>query len=147
MTEKYEKKQTPLQLNTVISFQKWPRAGTLQFKLHICDNVVVIWELSESAFNTKTHSKIKWEYAKAVVDVHFFQNNIVLAEQLWVIKISFSLCVVSPVGGVFRARVMNMYNHKDVLKVRANVFGGERESAGFLQNNRDDVVPNVPLPQ
>lgn len=54
---------------------------------------------------------------------------------------------ISPVGAVVGARVMSTHNHKDVLKVRADVFGGERKRPGLLEHNRDDIVPNVPFPQ
>ena len=42
---------------------------------------------------------------------------------------------------------MSTYDHKDVLEVRANVFGGEGESARFLEHNCDDVIPNMTLPE
>lgn len=42
---------------------------------------------------------------------------------------------------------MSTHDHKDVLEVGADVFGGERERPGLLEHDGDDVVSNVTLPQ
>lgn len=54
---------------------------------------------------------------------------------------------VSPVGAAVGTGVVSAHNHKDVLEVRADVFGGERERPGLLEHDGDDVVPNMTLPQ
>lgn len=42
---------------------------------------------------------------------------------------------------------MSTHDHKDMLEVRADVFGGERERPWLLEHDGDDVVPNMTLPQ
>lgn len=42
---------------------------------------------------------------------------------------------------------MRPHDHKHVLEVRADVFGGEGESSGLLEHDGDDVIPDVTLPQ
>lgn len=42
---------------------------------------------------------------------------------------------------------MHLHNDEDVLEVRADVLGGERQGARLLEDDGHDVIPNVPLPQ
>lgn len=42
---------------------------------------------------------------------------------------------------------MSAHNHKDMLEVRADVFGGEWERPWLLEHDGDDVVPNMTLSQ
>lgn len=42
---------------------------------------------------------------------------------------------------------MHPDDDEDMLKVRANSLGGERVSAGLLEHDRHDVVPDVAFPQ
>ena len=53
---------------------------------------------------------------------------------------------LSPVPGVVCAGVVRPHHHKDVLEVRADVLWGERLRAGLLEDDGDDVVPDVSLP-
>lgn len=41
---------------------------------------------------------------------------------------------------------MSAHDHKDMLEVGADVFGGEGQGPGFLEHNGNNVVPDVPLP-
>lgn len=42
---------------------------------------------------------------------------------------------------------MDFDDDEHVLEVGANVFGSEREGPRLLENDGDDVIPYVPLPQ
>lgn len=42
---------------------------------------------------------------------------------------------------------MSSHDHKDMLEVWADVFGGERERPRLLEHNGYDVIPNMTLPQ
>lgn len=53
----------------------------------------------------------------------------------------------APVADVIGARVMGSDDDEDVLKMRADVFGGERQRPRLLEDDGHDVVSYVPLPQ
>ena len=71
----------------------------------------------------------------------------------WVLETSFPdfLCVPGagrvPVADVISAGVVGPDNDEDVLKVGADVLGGERQRPGLLEDDGHDVVAYVPLPQ
>lgn len=48
---------------------------------------------------------------------------------------------------MFGTRVVDFDYDEDVLKVRPYVLGCEGKSSWFLENDGDNVIPNVPLPQ
>lgn len=52
-----------------------------------------------------------------------------------------------PVAHVIRAGVVDLYDDKHVLEMRADVFGSKWKGSWFLEHYGDDVVANVPLPQ
>lgn len=52
-----------------------------------------------------------------------------------------------PVAGVLRTGVVNTNDHKDMLEVRANVLGCERQSARLLEDDGHYIVSYMPLPQ
>lgn len=52
----------------------------------------------------------------------------------------------SPVRATVGAGAVSAYDHKDVLEVGTDVFGGKGEGSGFLEHNGNNVVPNVSLP-
>lgn len=52
-----------------------------------------------------------------------------------------------PVAGVLGTGVVHANDHKDMLEVRANVLGRERQSARFLEDDGHYIVPYMPLPQ
>lgn len=52
-----------------------------------------------------------------------------------------------PVAGVLGAGVVNANDHKDMLEVRANVLGRERQSARLLEDDGHYVISYMPLPQ
>ena len=56
------------------------------------------------------------------------------------------MCCV-PVAGVVGGGAVHADDDKHVLEVRPDVLGGEGEGAGLLEDHRDDVVPDVTLPQ
>lgn len=53
----------------------------------------------------------------------------------------------SPVAHIFCAGVVHLDYDEDMLEVRTDVLGGERESTRLLEDDGDDVIPDVPLPQ
>ena len=52
-----------------------------------------------------------------------------------------------PVADVISAGVVGPDNDEDMLKVGADVLGGERQRPGLLEDDGHDVVAYVPLPQ
>lgn len=42
---------------------------------------------------------------------------------------------------------MNTDDDEDMLEMWADVFGGEGKSSRLLENDGDDIIPNVSLPQ
>lgn len=52
-----------------------------------------------------------------------------------------------PVADILSAGVVNSDDDEDVLKMGADVLGGERQRPWLLEDDRHDVIPYVPLPQ
>ena len=52
-----------------------------------------------------------------------------------------------PVADVISAGVVGPDNDEDMLKVGADVLGGERQRPGLLEDDGHNVVAYVPLPQ
>lgn len=52
-----------------------------------------------------------------------------------------------PVTDAVRARVVNPDNDENVLKVGSDVFRAEWLCSRLLENNRYDIISDVPLPQ
>lgn len=55
-------------------------------------------------------------------------------------------CRRVPVADAIGAGLVDSDNDEDVLKVGADVLGGERQRPGLLEDDRHDVVSYVPLP-
>lgn len=52
-----------------------------------------------------------------------------------------------PVAGVVWAGIVNADDDEDMLEMWADVFRGEGMSSWLLENDGDDIIPNVPFPQ
>lgn len=66
----------------------------------------------------------------------------------WLIfYLQIKLYIFLPVAHMLSAGVVHFDYDEDVLKVRPYVLGCERKSSWFLENDGDNVIPNVPLPQ
>ncbi len=64
-----------------------------------------------------------------------------------VIFLQLNKCPIhSPVAGVFGAGVVRSYNHKDMLKVWADVLGAKGLCSRLLKHDCDDVVSDVSFP-
>ena len=57
------------------------------------------------------------------------------------------LYLYSRVVYTLRFGVVDPNDDKDVLELRTHILRREGESTGFLEHDRDDVVPDVSLPE